>query len=137
MRNRVPPVLAAIVAVTGTLGAAGCTERSCSAVLFSDQVVVHVARPATMGQPTDLRVCVDTVCQEQSVDRSLIDQVIPMAVGKGRRTVVVTGRDRDGRQLFTGSTEVTTVAHQPAGSGCMTIQLAKVTVTDSGIVPTN
>ena len=106
-------------------------------MLFSDQVVVHVARPATMGQPTALRVCVDTVCQEQSVDRSLLDQVIPMAVGKGRRTVVVTGRDRRGRQLFTGSTEVTTVAHQPDGSGCMTIQLAKVTVTDSGIVSTN
>jgi len=137
MRTEIGRAAAAVMAIAGSLLTGGCAPRSCSAVLFLDGVVIHLDAPAQTADLIALRACVGSSCAEQPVvagDRS--DQSIPIAVGAGQVLVSVTGHDRAGRQVFAGSTAVTTVVSEQDGPGCQSVHLAKATITPAGLRPT-
>ncbi len=136
MAMRVGRIAAAVVVITGALMTGACTATTCSSVLFSDAVVVHFASPVNTADLSAVRACVGSSCEEWPIDRTVSDQMIPIAVGPGSVTVSVTGHNHANQKLFGGSTRVTTVISEPDGPGCQTVYRAKVTVTGSGLSPT-
>ena len=136
MRTRAGRGAVALVVIVGSLFTGGCTETSCSAVLFLDAVVIHLDSSAQTDDLATLRACVGTTCGENPIDRSLPDQSIAIDIRASQVTVSVTGRNGAGRQVFAGSTAVTTVVTEPDGPGCQSIRLAKVTISPAGLRPT-
>ena len=122
--------------IIGSLLTGGCTESYCSAVLFLDAVVIHLDPSAQTGDVTTLRACVGSTCAENPIDRTSPDQSIPIDIRAGHVTLSVTGRNGAGRQVFTGSTAVTTVVTHPDGPDCQSARLARVTISPSGLRPT-
>lgn len=137
MSTKVGRILAAVVAVGGMLMTGGCSSPTCSSVLWSDQVVVHFSSYAHTADVSTVRACIGNVCNEERVDPTRSDLMIPVASGSGQVEVSVTGRSGAGAQLFDDSTTVTTVLGHPDGPDCQSIHQAEVTVTDSGLFPTN